>query len=61
MYARRISRDCINPPDYGADGTNYWYSGFYLRGGGLTYDIITNLDLDIKYHDGKDPHQETIL
>jgi hypothetical protein len=47
MFAHRISKDGINEPDYGTDGVNYCFSGFYLRGGGLSYEIYTNWDVKI--------------
>jgi hypothetical protein len=60
-YARRESRDGVNPPDYGSDGTNYLYSGCYLRGGGLTYRITKNWNADIHFQDGSDPKAKNTL
>ena len=55
-YAHRVSKDNVNPPDHGSNEMNYVYNGFYLRGGGLSYDVYTNWEVALKYHDGNDPH-----
>lgn len=58
MYCKQYRMD-VNRPAYNniADGTfaacNMVFSGAYLRGGGLTYRVISNLPLDFDFHNGK--------
>lgn len=59
-WCKRRSTDG-NPPSYGADGTNYRYSGIYLRGGGLQYVLSSNWVFDpFRLPDEDDPVSELI-
>lgn len=51
-----------NPPNYGGDGTNYSYSGIYLRGGGLQYVLSSNwIFAPRRLPDENDPASELIV
>lgn len=48
-----------NPPEYGADGVNYRYSGVYLRGG-LTYRLSSNWSFSPLRLQNEDDINETL-
>ncbi|TDO97451.1 phage tail protein [Marinomonas balearica] len=60
-YASRVSTDG-NAPTYGSDGTNYLFSGVYLRGGGLDYVLSSNWEFTpLRLDDESDVNSTRVL
>ena len=53
--------DLNAPVDFASPGPSFVFSGLYLRGGGLKYRIVRNVNDPIYYHNGDDPNEQTVI